>query len=578
MAQTTMYPAKAGSTQTTITAVLSDSATSIAVAELSAFPAVGTEGGNLVTFWDDNGWETCLYTAKSSASGAGTLTITRSGVGHDSSTGGGIEWPSGTKCARLYTAYDHTAAKANIEEHESRLVSAEGDIDALQSAPPAHKTSHQSGGTDAIKLDDLSAPDDNTDLNVSTSAHGLCPKLPNDASKFLDGSGSYRKVTSSDAGAASSTTATQSIYVDNAATGTGTGVSWTDAFTSIQAAVNSLPAIINHAVTILVRKGATPYRETVTVQRAVVSGSIEIRGEYYWNNQAASNSTANRLVKNDSDDFTNVSVGDVVCLYKFSGTYDASYPDQSYYGTVTDITNRGSGYVTIAMNNTAGGASATVTPTTGWKYVILRTEISGSDDGTTKTRDHILVNPGISSSVILTGIILSKCKKHMNGDCNDPYISGSLTISSCFVDSCDGGVFSLSGAINISDILFRVSPSSATLGRVIWVKNTKLTQTRVVWIDMNGYNGAGIMLNYAALGDMKIIGISNGAGGASGIGISVSTGAHGYTTGLYISNKISEGINTSYAGRFAGITASYLNSATVPKNPASNPADVSWIS
>lgn len=41
------------------------------------------------------------------------------------------------------------------------------------------------------KLDDLASPDDNTDLNVSTSAHGLTPKLPNDATKYLDGSGAY---------------------------------------------------------------------------------------------------------------------------------------------------------------------------------------------------------------------------------------------------------------------------------------------------------------------------------------------------------------------------------------------------
>jgi hypothetical protein len=65
--------------------------------------------------------------------------------------------------------------------------------------PAAHKTSHQDGGADeisvtglsgvladdqhvidaevqAIKLDDFTAPDDNTDLNVSTSKHGLAPK------------------------------------------------------------------------------------------------------------------------------------------------------------------------------------------------------------------------------------------------------------------------------------------------------------------------------------------------------------------------------------------------------------------
>ncbi len=41
----------------------------------------------------------------------------------------------------------------------------------------AHKARHQSGGGDAIKLDDLSAPDDNTDLDATSSKHGLMPKL-----------------------------------------------------------------------------------------------------------------------------------------------------------------------------------------------------------------------------------------------------------------------------------------------------------------------------------------------------------------------------------------------------------------
>jgi hypothetical protein len=58
-------------------------------------------------------------------------------------------------------------------------------------ASTTHASAHQAGGGDAIKLDDLAAPDDNTDLNVSTSAHGLAPKLPNDATKYLDGTGAY---------------------------------------------------------------------------------------------------------------------------------------------------------------------------------------------------------------------------------------------------------------------------------------------------------------------------------------------------------------------------------------------------
>jgi hypothetical protein len=54
-----------------------------------------------------------------------------------------------------------------------------------------HASTHMSGGSDPIKLDELAAPTDVTTLNVSTTAHGLTPKLPNDATKYLDGTGAY---------------------------------------------------------------------------------------------------------------------------------------------------------------------------------------------------------------------------------------------------------------------------------------------------------------------------------------------------------------------------------------------------
>jgi hypothetical protein len=44
------------------------------------------------------------------------------------------------------------------------------------------------------KLDDLAAPDDNTDLNVSTTKHGLCPKAPNVLTQFLRGDGTWADV------------------------------------------------------------------------------------------------------------------------------------------------------------------------------------------------------------------------------------------------------------------------------------------------------------------------------------------------------------------------------------------------
>jgi hypothetical protein len=58
--------------------------------------------------------------------------------------------------------------------------------------PTAHATSHQSGGSDAIKLDDLAAPDDNTDLNASAAKHGLMQKYPGGATNFLREDGSWQ--------------------------------------------------------------------------------------------------------------------------------------------------------------------------------------------------------------------------------------------------------------------------------------------------------------------------------------------------------------------------------------------------
>jgi len=49
-------------------------------------------------------------------------------------------------------------------------------IAAMQALAATHATQHRSAGTDSIKLDDLAAPDDNTDLDYSIFKHGLTPK------------------------------------------------------------------------------------------------------------------------------------------------------------------------------------------------------------------------------------------------------------------------------------------------------------------------------------------------------------------------------------------------------------------
>ncbi|GEM_PF-4730130 len=66
-----------------------------------------------------------------------------------------------------------------------------GNWETIDTNLGAHAGRHRSGGADAIKLDDLSAPDDNTDLDASTAKHGLCPKAPDDVSKFMRGDASW---------------------------------------------------------------------------------------------------------------------------------------------------------------------------------------------------------------------------------------------------------------------------------------------------------------------------------------------------------------------------------------------------
>ena len=98
---------------------------------------------------------------------------------------------------------DHAAQHANkndaVEALEAKVgidnsaVAASHDykIDALETAPPGHEASHESGGGDPIKLDDLAAPDDNTDLNTSNAKHGLMKKLTDEVDKYFDASGNF---------------------------------------------------------------------------------------------------------------------------------------------------------------------------------------------------------------------------------------------------------------------------------------------------------------------------------------------------------------------------------------------------
>ncbi|MHA1911162.1 MAG: hypothetical protein ACTSYA_05640, partial [Candidatus Kariarchaeaceae archaeon] len=68
--------------------------------------------------------------------------------------------------------------------------------------PISHASSHQSGSGDEIKLDNLGAPDDNTDLDATITAHGLLPKLSGNASDSFKGDGTWGVAPASSLGVA----------------------------------------------------------------------------------------------------------------------------------------------------------------------------------------------------------------------------------------------------------------------------------------------------------------------------------------------------------------------------------------
>ena len=116
--------------------------------------------------------------------------------------------------APLSAAQSHTLASHSSKPH-SDLTGVGSDDHHSQ----AHTAAHASGGSDAIKLDNLSAPDDNTDLDFSTSAHGLVPKGIN-VGDFLKDDGSWASpaggsgAVTRDGGQTTEATTTSTIAVD----------------------------------------------------------------------------------------------------------------------------------------------------------------------------------------------------------------------------------------------------------------------------------------------------------------------------------------------------------------------------
>ncbi len=173
------------------------------------------------------------------------------------------------------------------------------------------------------------------------------------------------------------TEATTTLYVDPAATGTGDGLSWTNACTTIQAAVNKIPSIVNHQVKILVRKGASAYNETISITNAVTqpgltSSVITLEAEYYWKGWNASSKTGKfDVATNDPHyaDRAQIAAGDYVFLMKYTTAGNQNTKPTEYLSdTVASVSGA---EVTLTTNTTKELDTA-------WYYVICKTAIAGT--------------------------------------------------------------------------------------------------------------------------------------------------------------------------------------------------------
>lgn len=341
-------------------------------------------------------------------------------------------------------------------------------------------------------------------------------------------------------------TANKTIYVDKAATGSGTGVDWTNAFTTIQAAVDSIEDVIIHAYTIYVRKGATPYRETVYLNSNpavnpshLILGSLLIEPEYYWQADCDTHAVAGEIYDADAD-FSNVAVGDKVFYFHLA----AATRDYEVC-TVDDVSQAASHLI---------GTDGTKTPTDGWKYVIVRTEISGSDDGTDggTARNYCFHLVGINN-VTVNGFYMTFSDNYACLVTN----SRGIEINSCIIDNCDNGINS-SEYSHIKSYYCRVNVSNY----YPYIAELK-GYFKAYYVALSAGVSRSLSAQYIAEFDSRYFIIDSGSEG-----VEVTDMSQGYLNAGTITSAITTGIRAAYnsAVRVTSVT----NNATTPTDPASS--------
>lgn len=359
---------------------------------------------------------------------------------------------------------------------------------------------------------------------------------------------------------ATKTTAVMSVYVDKAATGAADGTSWTDAFTTIQAAINSLPTVLEHAVTIYVRKGASAYAENITVQQIVGKGSLTIRGEYYWYGQCAAAATPSTTKFNvTATDGTQIAAGDSVLVRDGSTDY--------VYSTVKATVDKGSDVWEIELND----ALPTGNIASGDYYSVAKTEIAASS-GITMTLKA-------TSPLNIYGLIIS----NSSGQSTDIRSCNGVVVIACFMSGTgttapngyglqvlgsDTDTIVLSSYISTNAASRAVNISS--VGYVIFGDGTASGGSVI----SAGTGGTGISAGFSyAFTYNQII----DAPGGNGLISTRSSFLHIGTCTISPSSRTpaTTGITASYNATVS--VAATTNNATTPKTPASS-TDGAYIS
>jgi hypothetical protein len=342
-------------------------------------------------------------------------------------------------------------------------------------------------------------------------------------------------------GPATKTTAAMPVYVDAAATGAGDGTSWTNAFTTIQAAINSLPTVLEHAVTIYIRKGATAYQETVVIQKTIGAGSLTIRGEYYWVGTCAAAATPSTTKFNcTAADGANIAAGDKIMVKDGIAGYIIT--------TVAATTDKGSNVWEIEITD----ALPTGNIGTACYYTIVKTELTNSS-----TAGVGVYTTGVTTVTSVIGLYISTYAYGV-----EAYGRSKLSASSIITNNITKSAYCENATLTIH---------SSYLSSGITIKQKGYAE-----VGSYGSNVLGNISHGSILYQIGCNGFVSGTIIDSGTdGVLVSDGSQVYIGFLNITSGVTVGLHATGNSVFSS-WGTITNNATTPKTPATS-ADASYI-